>query len=488
VNAFAQPSAAPIAGPHLDNRRVLAAVIDLLVIVAGGFVLGLVTGLLAGEDAEFGPGLQAVTVAWALYYYFALESGAGQTLGKKVMKLRVVRADGGPVGIREVAVRTVLRVVDGLFLYLVGLVVMLATGQRRQRLGDLAAGTVVADASATSAPQAAAATATAPAVAAPGALDEREEPAHFEPPAHTPVDVGAPLDGLTAPEAPEVPEVHDFEPFATPAEATFPEEPQAEVQYAQDAPAEEPEADFASDLAAGPDEEPAEPSSTDWPHMYAARAHAAEAASQPEEEDLAPASEDEPPAPAPEAEQFAAVTEDEPAAPTPEAEQFAAVSEDEPAAPAPEEEPAAPAPQEEYSRPDELQGPDLSAAPVEDSESAEPVEDLRADAARAAEHAVEAESEVPGLPGSPVEEPVDAEAPAPAPPTEAETPAEDADEDAEDVTVRSVETVSAIDLIMSGAEDEGTDSADGDSGEDAPDEPSGSGDEPAPGGEPPPRA
>ena len=45
VNAFAQPSPAPAAGPQLDNRRVLAAIVDLVVIVAGGFALGIVVGL-----------------------------------------------------------------------------------------------------------------------------------------------------------------------------------------------------------------------------------------------------------------------------------------------------------------------------------------------------------------------------------------------------------------------------------------------------------
>ena len=55
------------------------------------------------------------------------------------MKLRVVRANGAPAGMREVAVRTVLRVVDN---YLIGLIAMLATGERRQRIGDLAAGTI----------------------------------------------------------------------------------------------------------------------------------------------------------------------------------------------------------------------------------------------------------------------------------------------------------------------------------------------------------
>ena len=49
---------------------------------------------------------------------------------------------------REIGVRTVLRLIDGIFLYLVGLGVMLLTGQKRQRLGDLAAGTMVVDAGA----------------------------------------------------------------------------------------------------------------------------------------------------------------------------------------------------------------------------------------------------------------------------------------------------------------------------------------------------
>ena len=55
------------------------------------------------------------------------------------MKLRVVRADGRPAGMREIAVRTILRVIDGIGMYIVGLIVMLVTGERRQRIGDLAA-------------------------------------------------------------------------------------------------------------------------------------------------------------------------------------------------------------------------------------------------------------------------------------------------------------------------------------------------------------
>jgi uncharacterized RDD family membrane protein YckC len=136
MNAFAQTSARPLSGSKLDNRRVLAALIDLAIVGVGGAAV-LVLG---GGDASLGAPLAAVVVGWALYYFFACESGGGQTVGKKVTRLRVVREDGIPAGMREIAFRTVLRLVDTL---LVGLIAIMATGERRARLGDLAAGTMV---------------------------------------------------------------------------------------------------------------------------------------------------------------------------------------------------------------------------------------------------------------------------------------------------------------------------------------------------------
>ena len=151
MNAIAQASAAPVTGPKLDNRRVLAGVVDLAIVTLGAVVILFAGDALSGDRSEVQGALGAVILGWALYYYFALESGAGQTVGKKLMKLRVVKADGSPAGMGEIAVRTSLRVVDGAGAYIVGLIVMLATGERRQRLGDIAAGTMVIDASASSA-------------------------------------------------------------------------------------------------------------------------------------------------------------------------------------------------------------------------------------------------------------------------------------------------------------------------------------------------
>lgn len=142
----------PDNGPQLDNRRVLAGIIDLMVVLAGALVIGYAAGLTGAEYGKAGLAMWAVIAGWALSYYFA-ESGGGQTLGKWLMKIRVVGGlDGKPAGMGDIAVRTVLRLIDGLFLYLVGLIVMLVTGERRGRLGDLAAGTMIVSADPAKAP------------------------------------------------------------------------------------------------------------------------------------------------------------------------------------------------------------------------------------------------------------------------------------------------------------------------------------------------
>lgn len=68
---------------------------------------------------------------------------SGRTPGKRWSGLRVVRADGGPVGFLPSAVRNLLRLVDFLpGVYAVGMVAVVAS-PRNQRLGDLAAATLV---------------------------------------------------------------------------------------------------------------------------------------------------------------------------------------------------------------------------------------------------------------------------------------------------------------------------------------------------------
>lgn len=122
-------------GPTLDNRRVAAALIDLVVpgtLVLGAYAAGL----------QLTAAVVLVIAGWTLFYFFALETDGGQTLGKRAMGLRAARPDGRPADTRQVAIRTALRVID----HPLGLVVLAVTGDRRLRLGDLAAGTVVTEA------------------------------------------------------------------------------------------------------------------------------------------------------------------------------------------------------------------------------------------------------------------------------------------------------------------------------------------------------
>ena len=142
THASAGPSPTVPTGPQFDNRRMLAGIIDLMVPLAMGLAVG-VAGL------SLTRGMQVVVLGWALYYCFALESSGGQTLGKRAMKLRVVSADGSPATDVQIAKRTIVRIVDW---NIIGLIVMLVSGERRQRLGDMVAGTVVTDAVATAPP------------------------------------------------------------------------------------------------------------------------------------------------------------------------------------------------------------------------------------------------------------------------------------------------------------------------------------------------
>lgn len=87
----------------------------------------------------------SLLVVFDLFGYFVLLEAltGGRTLGKLASGLRAVQLDGQPMGFRRSVVRTVLRLVDVyLTIGMVGLGFIVGT-PRNQRLGDLAAGTIV---------------------------------------------------------------------------------------------------------------------------------------------------------------------------------------------------------------------------------------------------------------------------------------------------------------------------------------------------------
>ncbi len=81
------------------------------------------------------------------YFVFFEWLWNGQTPGKRLLKLRVLREDGRPVTFWEALARNLLRIFDALPgiavpIYSIGLIVIFMSG-RDQRIGDIFAGTVV---------------------------------------------------------------------------------------------------------------------------------------------------------------------------------------------------------------------------------------------------------------------------------------------------------------------------------------------------------
>lgn len=81
------------------------------------------------------------------YFIFFEWLLSGQTPGKRLMKLRVIREDGRPITLWEAVARNLLRIVDAIPgfvvpIYSTGLITVFLS-RRDQRIGDMFAGTVV---------------------------------------------------------------------------------------------------------------------------------------------------------------------------------------------------------------------------------------------------------------------------------------------------------------------------------------------------------
>jgi uncharacterized RDD family membrane protein YckC len=128
----------------VDSALIVGAVLMLLLVL----MLIDVARVMSPLQEAVGETWVIVIVAFAMFVllwgYFALFElyRNGQTPGKRYMKIRVVKEGGGAIGFSEVAIRNLLRPIDGLPFYPIAGIAMFFT-RKSQRLGDLAAGTVV---------------------------------------------------------------------------------------------------------------------------------------------------------------------------------------------------------------------------------------------------------------------------------------------------------------------------------------------------------
>jgi uncharacterized RDD family membrane protein YckC len=132
----------PVAGPV---HRFLALAIDFAVISTGSVIVVWILSIFLKQlpDIQGAVGVLLYFVI-SMGYGIAMEwFGGGRTLGKRVMQLRVVDALGLRLTFAQVLLRNLVRAVDSLpVLYLLGGMVCVIN-PRMQRLGDMAAGTLV---------------------------------------------------------------------------------------------------------------------------------------------------------------------------------------------------------------------------------------------------------------------------------------------------------------------------------------------------------
>ena len=121
---------------------VISAILAFPFVVAAIAVAASSGNLSALSGASIAAAALIGLVVWFLYFTM-LEGHYGQTIGKMALNIKVVReADGAPIDYGEAAVRTILRIIDGLFDYLIG-AIFIWTSDEKQRLGDRVAHTVV---------------------------------------------------------------------------------------------------------------------------------------------------------------------------------------------------------------------------------------------------------------------------------------------------------------------------------------------------------
>jgi uncharacterized RDD family membrane protein YckC len=127
------------------GSRFIAAIFDLLIQGAVLLAAAVALGVIGGDGTGFARAIFYVVFFLVFFAYDVLFEvrSRGRTLGKRWTGLRVVRSGGRPITFVPSCVRNVMRLVDLLpAFYALGMLSIFVT-ERNQRLGDLAAGTLI---------------------------------------------------------------------------------------------------------------------------------------------------------------------------------------------------------------------------------------------------------------------------------------------------------------------------------------------------------
>ncbi len=139
-----------VKNPADIGKRILGGIIDFVVVFLI-FMAG--TSILAyffGEVEKFHFGFKAyvsgppvlIILLIVFLYFIIMEATTGKTIGKYIVKTKVVNKDGKKISWKQSIVRNLMRAVDGVFFYMIGFIAIYAS-KNNQRLGDMISKTYV---------------------------------------------------------------------------------------------------------------------------------------------------------------------------------------------------------------------------------------------------------------------------------------------------------------------------------------------------------
>jgi len=123
---------APAAGTRPANvgKRVGAYIIDMLLLTIAFVIVGVIVGLGSGPVPATPEAVSAgqsymysvITAGLTLAYFMLLEASSGQTLGKRMLRIKALMADGSPVTLEAAFKRRVLFVIGSVIPLIGGLI------------------------------------------------------------------------------------------------------------------------------------------------------------------------------------------------------------------------------------------------------------------------------------------------------------------------------------------------------------------------------
>lgn len=120
-------------------KRILAFLIDAILF---SVVFGILSNILASISETLGLLVGGLSIILFFAYFIYFEAEYGQTLGKKVLNVVVVKEDGADCDWTASVIRNLFRIIDGFAFYLVGIIIIFLTDDN-QRLGDIVGNTIV---------------------------------------------------------------------------------------------------------------------------------------------------------------------------------------------------------------------------------------------------------------------------------------------------------------------------------------------------------